>query len=199
MAGLSPNEAYSLLSSTIAPRPIAFVSTLGSNGVANLAPFSFFMVGGANPPSLMFSPSVNGIGGMKDSLRNVIDSGEFVVNTVHREMAHGMNATSAPFPPHESEWEASGFSQVPSVLVRPPRVAESLVQFECRLFQVVEHGDGPAAARYVIGEVVMAHLAEELWDPERRKARPAMLLARMGGAEYLDAATSDRFELQRPV
>lgn len=181
-------EAYALLTAVVQPRPIAFVSTLSAEGVPNLAPFSFFMAGGSNPPSVCFSPALSGKGLEKDTLRNVRATGEFTVNTVDRAMALGMNATSASLTPEESEWETSGFTMEPSERVRPARVRESLAQMECRLFQVVEHGEGPSAARYIIGEVVRLHLAEGAFET----------VARMGGPEYLDTATGERFTLERP-
>ncbi len=198
MESLSPGEAYRLLSNTIAPRPIAFVSTVSSTGVPNLAPFSFFIVGGANPPSLAFSPVLGTNGREKDTLRNVRDTGEFVVNLVHREMAEGMNQASLSLPPESSEWEVCGFRTISGTVVRPPRVAESRVQFECRLFQVVEHGDGTSAARYVIGEVLVAHIAAEslregVFDPDALG-----LIARLGGPDYIDTHRMERFSLERP-
>lgn len=194
MADLSSLESYELLASIVVPRPIAFVSTCTESGTPNLAPFSFFMAGGSNPPSLMYSPTLNKEGEPKDSLRNVLATQEFVVNTVHREMAHGMNASSFEYPAEDSEWAVSGFTPVESVSVRPPRVLESLAQFECRLFRVVEHGDGPNAARYVIGEVLYTHLHPAL------AADPAQLrtISRLGGPNYIDLETMELFQLTRP-
>lgn len=194
MDTLTSLEAYNLLASTVVPRPIAFVSTCNSAGVPNLAPFSFFMVGGANPPSVMYSPTLNKNGEPKDSLRNVLDTGEFVINSVHPEMAEGMNAASFEFESHLSEWDVAGLTPLPSVSVRPPRVLESRVQFECKLFQVVEHGSGPNAARYVIGEILYAHIDKLL------AATPENIdtLARLGGAGYLDLAQLLVFDLVRP-
>ncbi len=194
MASLSSVAAYDLLASVVVPRPIAFVSTLSATGVANLAPFSFFMVGGSNPASLMYSPTLNSRAEEKDSLRNVRETGEFVVNLVHRPMAVGMNETSFSFGPDESEWDASGFTPIPSASVTPSRVGEALVQFECKLFKVVEHGNGANAARYVIGEIVIAHLAEELVE----NPHEVRLISRMGGRNYLDMADGSIFELNRP-
>ena len=192
----TPLMAYRLLTSTVVPRPIAFVSTVSGEGVLNLAPFSFFMVGGANPPSIMVAPTLNGRLEEKDSLRNIRETGELVVNTVHRQMAAGMNEASASLPAHESEWPRTGFTPIPSVLVKPPRVAESLIQLECRLFQVVNHGEGPIAARYVLAEVVLMHVHESQWDGE--KIRPVELISRLGGADYLDLADGSHFEMERP-
>jgi flavin reductase (DIM6/NTAB) family NADH-FMN oxidoreductase RutF len=194
MADLSSVEAYDLLASTIVPRPIAFVSTISSAGVANLAPFSFFMAGGSSPPSVMYSPTLNKSGDPKDSLRNVIETGEFVVNSVHRAMAAGMNAASYEFSADESEWEITGFNPLPSVAVKPARVLESFVQFECRLFQVVEHGTGANAARYVIGEVVYTHVNQAVSG----NLADLRLISRLGGRYYADLDAMERFHMDRP-
>jgi flavin reductase (DIM6/NTAB) family NADH-FMN oxidoreductase RutF len=194
MSDLTSLEAYNLLVSTVVPRPIAFVSTVSLSGVANLAPFSFFMAGGSNPPSLMYSPSLNKNGEPKDSLRNVLESEEFVVNSVHREMAHGMNASSFEYAGDDSEWGVSGFTPVPSLVVMPPRVLESFVQFECKLFRVIEHGAGPNAARYVIGDVVYAHLERHIAeDPARLRS-----IGRLSGPDYVDLNNLEFFSLPRP-
>lgn len=186
---MRPAESYAWLTRVIQPRPIAFVSTLGANGVGNLAPFSFFMAGGSNPPSLCFSPVLSGGGVEKDTLRNIRETGEFTVNTVGRAMAEGMNRTSVSMAPHESEWGPSGFTPLASEIVRPPRVTESLAQMECRLFTILEHGEGPTAARYVVGEVLRLHVREDAFET----------ISRLGGADYLDTATGERFTLDRPV
>jgi flavin reductase (DIM6/NTAB) family NADH-FMN oxidoreductase RutF len=113
-------------------------------------------------------------------------------------MAEQMNSTSKGYPGEVSEWDVSSLTQLQSLKVKPPRVAESLVQFECKLFKVVEHGQGPGAARYVIGEVVAAHLESSLWDGESvvdAKVRP---IARMGGPHYLDTDAMELFRMERP-
>lgn len=191
-------RAYALLTATVAPRPIAFVSTISKDGIENLAPFSFFIVGGANPPSLAFSPVLGKDLSEKDSLRNVRETNEFVVNIVHRSMAEGMNRASASLAPHESEWGPSGFTPLASHLVKPPRVAESRVQFECRLFTVVEHGSGPGAARYVIGEVLVVHIAEELYSNGELNPGAVEPIARLGGPGYVDIGQMNQFEMDRP-
>ena len=191
-------QSYALLTAFVQPRPIAFVSTISPQGILNLAPFSFFMAGGSNPPSLCYSPTLSSVGNEKDSLRNVRETREFVVNTVHRVMAHGMNATSAAFEPDESEWESSGFTPVPSEIVRPPRVGESLAQMECRLYEIVHHGSGPSSARYVIGEVVRLHVRSELWTDGKLDAERVEAIGRMGGANYVDTGALELFSLDRP-
>ncbi|MCC7229952.1 MAG: flavin reductase family protein [Fimbriimonadaceae bacterium] len=196
-ADTTHEESYKILAATIHPRPIAFVSSQAANGHLNLAPFSFFMVGGSNPPSLAYSPTLSSRGA-KDSLQNVIETREFVVNLVHREIAERMNLTSKGVPADISEWDLSGLTPEPSVFVAPPRVAESQIQFECRLFQVVEHGKGPGAARYVIGEVLAAHIHESLWS-DGVIENQVRLVARLGGHDYIDTEALAIFKMQRPV
>ncbi|HJP84315.1 MAG TPA: flavin reductase family protein [Fimbriimonadaceae bacterium] len=191
-------QAYDVLVSTIHPRPIAFVSTVSAEGHQNLSPFSFFMVGGSNPPSLAFSPSL-GSRGEKDTLRNMRETKEFVVNLVHRAMAEAMNSTSKYFPPEISEWEVAGLTPAPSLRVTPPRVAESQVQLECRLFEIAEHGHEPGSARYVIGEVLVAHLAPGIWNGESVEQDKVRPIARMGGPNYLDTEALEFFQMLRPL
>jgi len=188
LKSISPLDGYKLLTNLVVPRPIALVSTIGADGVPNLAPFSFFMLGGSNPASLMISPTLTGKGLMKDTLRNIRETGEFVVNLVTREMADDMNQTSRNLPANESEWSWTKFAALPSSMIAPERVLESPVHLECKLFEVVEHGQGPNAARYVIGEVLMAHFEDS----------GSGLIARLGGPEYVDLGTVESFELQRP-
>lgn len=192
-------ERYELLTSAVAPRPIAFVSTISSAGIANLAPFSFFMAGGSNPPSVMFAPALNRQGEPKDSLRNVQETGEFVINSVTRGQAQGMNETSYDYPHEFNEWEVSGFTQLPSDLVAPPRVAESLVQMECKLHMIAEHGEGNGGARYVIGEVVRVHVAEDCWTGSGIDASIYKPISRMGGPNYLDTEAMEMFVMPRPA
>lgn len=195
---LSESQVYNILVEAIGPRPIALVSTLDEAGIPNLAPFSFFMPGGVNPPSLAISVN-EGAAGRKDTLRNILATKDFVVNTVHREMANGMNVASFTFRSEDSEWPATGFTAIESADVRPPRVGESLVQFECRLFEVVHHGSGPGAANYVIGEVVRAHVLADLWTGTAVEHGSIRLLSRMGGPTYLDTSALEFFEMPRPT
>ncbi|HVL37907.1 MAG TPA: flavin reductase family protein [Fimbriimonadaceae bacterium] len=195
---LAPRKIYEVLVGCIQPRPIAFVSTVSRDGKPNLAPFSFFVAGGASPASLVYSASLNARGEPKDSLRNVEETREFVVNIVTRAMAEGMNATSPEFGPEFDEWSVSGFRPLASDCVRPARVAESPAQFECRLFQVLRHGDGPSAAAYVVGEVVRIHVAHEAWDGQSLLLDQVRPIARLGGSEYLDTASGEIFTMPRP-
>lgn len=198
MEGLSWQEAYALLTAVVAPRPIALVSTVSIEGVPNLAPFSFFNVGGSNPPSLVFSPVLGSGGREKDTLRNARETGEFVVNLVHRAMAEDMNRASAKLPPTQSELDETEFTTLPSSRVRPFRIAESRVQLECRTHQVVEHGDGPGAARYVIGEVLLVHVSRTALENEKIDPNALEPIGRLGGSEYVDTGRLEKFELDRP-
>ncbi len=159
---LGPRATYALLITCVVPRPIAWVSTCSPEGVPNLAPFSFFNAGGANPPSVVFSASNFRDGRPKDTLVNVRATGEFVVNIVPYTLAERMNLTAHEYEYGLSEFEKAGLTPLTSAKVRPPRVAESPIQMECKLFQIVSHGDGPISANYVIGEVLCFHIAEYL-------------------------------------
>jgi flavin reductase (DIM6/NTAB) family NADH-FMN oxidoreductase RutF len=199
---IDPREAgfqnvYKLLIGAVVPRPIAFVSTLSREGIPNLAPFSFFTAVSANPPVICFCPVRRpGPAPYKDTLSNIVATGEFVVNIVSEEFAAKMNATSAEFPPEVDEFQASGLTPVPSDLVRPPRVAESHIQMECKLYLTIEIGELPGSGNLVLGEVVRFHVDDPYFDDfkiDPDKLRP---IGRMGGSTY--TRTTDRFEMLRP-
>jgi flavin reductase (DIM6/NTAB) family NADH-FMN oxidoreductase RutF len=200
LSSADPLFRYRLLTSLVAPRPIAFVSTVDAEGRPNLAPFSFFMMGGGNPPSVAFSPLHDRRRGTKDTLRNLEQTGEFVVNVVTRAMAERVNQASFEYAAGVDEFEAAGFTRAPSQLVRAPRVAESPAALECTLFQVVRHGDGAQAANYVIGEVVHLYVADHalhadgLFDTGGQE-----LCARLGRDEWSKLAPDAIFKLPRPT
>lgn len=189
---------YDLLACAIQPRPIAFVSTISRDGALNLAPFSFFAAGGANPPSLVYCPALNRLGEPKDSLRNVEETGEFVVNAVVRRMADAMNLTGVDYPHGVDEFEVAAFTAMPSVTVRPPRVGESPVHFECRVLQVLRLGSGANGTVYVIGEITHVHVRGDHWREGEFQASDFRMVGRLGGAEYVDVATPEVFEMVRP-
>ena len=195
---LTPNESYKLLVNCVAPRPIAFVSTISPTGVLNLSPFSFFMAGGANPPSLAFSPSNNRNNEPKHTLLNIEATGEFVVNIATWEIREPMNATAAEFPYGVSEFEETGLTPAPSLKVKPPRVLESPISMECRLFQVVTHGAGPASANYVIGEIVQFHVREDLFAEGKIDPTRVEYIGRLSGNWYSRTGSDSMFELPRP-
>jgi flavin reductase (DIM6/NTAB) family NADH-FMN oxidoreductase RutF len=199
-ATLSPGDRYRWLLPVIAPRPIAFVSSLSAGGVGNLAPFSFFAMGGSNPQSVAFCPIADRNGDPKDTLRNVRETGELVINIVSRPMAERVNQASATYPFEIDEFDVTGFTRVPSERVKPPRVAESPVAMECRVFQIVPHGSGPMHATWVIAEVLVVHVADSVLAadgfPDTAKMHP---VARMGRTEWAEVTPAVTFSLERPT
>lgn len=192
---LPPRDAYAWMIGMIVPRPIAWVSTISAAGRTNLAPFSYFQAVSSNPPTLMFVPAAKRDGQPKDTLRNIREVPEFVVNLVSFELAEAMNATAAGLPPDESEFEAFGIPAAASCEVRPPRVAGAPVSFECRLDQLVPIGDGPSTL--VLGRIRRVHVRDDVLGPDGRPDPARLdLIGRMGGNGYV--RTTDRFELDRP-
>jgi flavin reductase (DIM6/NTAB) family NADH-FMN oxidoreductase RutF len=190
---MSVTDVYKLMIRTIVPRPIAWISTVSSDGVRNIAPFSFFTGITANPPTVCFAPARKSGGTKKDTLANVEATGEFVINVVTEELSEAMNDTATDYPPDFDEFERAGLTPVQSDLVAPPRIGESPVQMECKLRNSVEVGND--GGTLVIGEVVLFHVDERVMtdgnvDPELLKA-----VGRMGGQEY--TRTADRFVLER--
>jgi len=198
-AAFPPGEFYSLLTACVVPRPIAFVSSLSKDGTANLAPFSFFNAGGANPPSVVFMPVTSGTNRDKDTLHNVRATGEYVIHIVRFELRERMNQASADYAPEVDEFEAAGFTKAPSVKVKPWRAVECPIAMECRLFKIVEHGAGPYHANYVIGEVVFLHIAEAVFTGAHVDATKLNAIARLGGPLYTRVTQDSIFSMPRPV
>lgn len=202
-SAISRAERYKLLIGGVVPRPIAFVSTMGVDGRTNLAPFSFFTAIGADPMMLMFCPANKEDGSEKDTLRNAKPvseggTGEFVVHIVSVEIAEAMAACAALLPYGESEFAFSGLTPVPSVRVKPPRVKECKLCFECETVQVIRTNPGaPGGGNVVIGRVVHVHADDGVLS-ERLHTDPAVLdaLGRMGGPRGY-CTTRDRLEVAR--
>lgn len=193
----SPTDIYKLMIGAIVPRPIAFVSSQDANGILNLAPFSYFTACSSNPPVVCFCTAVlPGPRPEKDTLHNVQATGEFVVNIVSEEMAAQMNETSAAVAPEVDEFKISGLTPVASERVKPPRVAESPFQMECRLHQIVEVSHKPGGGILILGEVVRFHVREDLLDGYKIDPDRLNAIGRMGGPTYV--RTHDRFEMIRP-
>lgn len=194
---LPAREVYHWMTATILPRPIAWVSTVSGEGKSNLAPFSFFQGVTSNPPTLMFVPVNTREGAKKDTLRNIEQVPEFVVNLVPFALAEKMNATAALLPYGESEFEAFGIAGAPSERVRPRRVADAPASFECALDRIVQIGEGPLAANVVFGRILLLHVGEAMLGPDGRPdAGKLDLIGRLGGESY--TRTTDRFALKRP-
>jgi flavin reductase (DIM6/NTAB) family NADH-FMN oxidoreductase RutF len=196
-SALKARDAYMWMTGTIMPRPIAWVSTLSPDGRTNLAPFSFFQGVTASPPTLMFVPANTRDGSKKDTLRNIELLPEFVVNLVPEALASRMNDTAALLPYGESEFTAFGVASAPSSRVRPPRVADSPVCFECELDRIVQIGSGPLAGNVVFGRILVAHVRDEVIGPDGHPDSARLdLVGRMGGEAY--TRTRDTFSLKRP-
>jgi flavin reductase (DIM6/NTAB) family NADH-FMN oxidoreductase RutF len=194
---ISPREAYPWLVSAINPRPIAWVSTVSAGGATNLAPFSFFQGICANPPTLMFSVLNDRTGRKKDSIVNVEQVPEFVVNLGPYALREPMNLSSTALPHGESEFERFAIDTAPSTHVRPPRVALSPVAFECKLAHIVRIGEGPLAGNAVFGTVLCAHVSEAVLTDGVLDPRKLDTIGRMGGDVY--SRTTELFTLPRPA
>jgi flavin reductase (DIM6/NTAB) family NADH-FMN oxidoreductase RutF len=201
-ARLSTSERYKLLVGAVTPRPIALVSTRSPAGVNNVAPFSFFNAVSTQPMALLFCPSSPRPGIDKDTLRNVSPEdegglGEFVVNVAMESYVREMVATAEQLSPDESEFDLSGLTPAPSAVVRPPRVAESPVSFECRTLQIVRLDPGAVGGgNIVIGEVVHVWIDDAIVD-DRLRIDPALypIVGRLGGNGY--SRTREIFEVPR--
>lgn len=184
---------YRTLTSAVVPRPVGWISTTDSDGVDNLAPYSFFNVAGIDPPVLMYVPGRTRAGELKDSARNVIETGEFVHNVVDRGLAEAMNETSATLPAEESEFDHADVECEPAERVAPPRVAEAPVAFECELYDTVEIG----LSTVVLGEVVLVHADESVvTEAGKLDVERIETVGRLAGSWY--AETDDRFRMERP-
>jgi flavin reductase (DIM6/NTAB) family NADH-FMN oxidoreductase RutF len=194
-AQTAPADRYKLMSAAITPRPIAWLTTVSADGVRNAAPYSFFNMMGAEPPLVAIGLMRRPDGSYKDSARNIIETGEFVVNLVSETDAPAMNFTCIDAPPGFDELAAGHIETLPSQTVVPPRIASAPVSMECRLFERVEAG----LSTIVLGEVLRFHIADALVDAERLHVdTPAMgLVARMHGTGWY-ARSTDLFQMGRP-
>ncbi len=185
----------------VGPRPIAFASTIDKDGNPNLAPFSFFNVFSSNPPVMIFSPARSGRTlETKNTLDNVLEVPEVVINVVTYDMVHQMSLASSPYPKGVNEFEKAGFTGIASETIKPLRVKESPVQFECKVLEVKSLGDGGAAGNLVICEVQRIHVREALLDENGRIDQTKIdLVARMGGNWYSRANGASMFEIDKPI
>lgn len=194
-------QLHQFLIGSVAPRPICFASTIDSEGVPNLAPFSFFNVFSANPPILIFAPNNSGRTGLpKDTLLNVRQVPEVVINMVNHEIVEKMNVAAAPWDKGISEFDKAGFTAVKSDLVKPFRVKESPVQIECRVIEIKEMGTGGGAGNIVICQVEKLHIDEAILNDEGKiNQHKINLVGRLGGSWYSRSNTPSLFELKQPM
>jgi flavin reductase (DIM6/NTAB) family NADH-FMN oxidoreductase RutF len=193
------NSVYKTLTGSVVPRPIGWISTVDSAGNPNLAPFSFFNVACANPPTVLFCPMVRTVNGQpKDTLRNIRETGEFVVNIVSGELVEAMNRSSVEAPHDLNEFEFAGVTAIPSLKVKAPRVAESPIHFECTVRAVIEIGDQPGSGSIVIGTVVHIHADERVMiGTDKINLAELQPVGRLAGTQY--SRVTDIIEMERPA
>ncbi|PTM02599.1 MAG: flavin reductase [Bacteroidetes bacterium] len=197
---LSTGSLHSYLLSAIAPRPIAFASTIDANGNSNLSPFSFFNVFSANPPILIFSPARRVRDNTtKHTLQNVEAVKEVVINVVNYDMVHQMSLTSTEYPEGINEFDKAGLTMLPSDVVKPFRVAESPVQFECKVNEIVHLGTEGGAGNLVICEVVKLHISEDVLNEDKTINQEALDLVARAGGSYYSRAKKGFFEIPKPL
>ncbi len=201
---LDQKAIYKLLIGSVVPRPIAWVSTVSKDGIYNIAPFSYFTVASSFPPVLCFSPALKSatVDGEiktvpKDTLRNVRETGEFVVNIVSRNLAEIMNQTSADCPPEVSEFDKTKLQSSKSSLVKAPRVMDALISMECTLNQIVELGTTAGAGNLVLGNVVCFHFDDSVYNDGHIDIEALQPVARLAGNAYTELGKI--FELPRPT
>ncbi len=205
MLKIDPNKTpaldmYQFLIGSVAPRPIAFVSTVDKEGVANLAPYSFFNAFSADPPILVFSASLRGgDASKKDTLLNIENTKECVINMVSHEIVQQMALTAANYPPDVREFVKAGLTPLKSDLVKPLRVAESPVQMECRVEQIIPLGEVATSGRLIVCRVLRMHINEAVLTDDKRRIDPNRmnLVGRLGRYWYTKASGSALFEIAR--
>ena len=196
---ISAPELHGYLLGVIAPRPIAWASTVDLEGNVNLAPYSFFNVFSSNPPTLILSPALPRDGQKKHTLTNAEETGEIVINIVSYPLVEQMSLSSTAYAKGVNEFVKAGLTEVASDKVKPPRVGESIAAFECKVKEVIALGSNPGAGNLIIAEVVLAHFKDEIIGengmPDPFKAD---LVGRMGGDWYAHAQGDSIFKLPKP-
>jgi flavin reductase (DIM6/NTAB) family NADH-FMN oxidoreductase RutF len=200
-ADMSTLELQNYLQYVIAPRPIALVSTIDADGRVNLSPFSFFNLFSMNPPVCVFSPSRRVRDNTtKHTLENLHEVPECVIHMVTHSMVQQTSLASTEYGKGINEFEKAGFTQIPSQLVRPPRVAESPVQMECRVNNIIPLGTGPGAGNLVLAEVIRFHLNENILDDNGQVDQQKLdLVARLGGDWYAGIGPENLFKVPKPI
>lgn len=196
-ADYSWQSLYKILIGSVLPRPIGWISSIDLEGRNNLAPFSFFNVICANPPHVMFSASVRGTDmGRKDTLHNVRSTGEFVVNIVTEATVEAMNVTATELPADVDEFEYAGLTPITSKYVKPQRVAESPIHFECKVTQILDVSEKAGGGSMVIGEVVYMHIDDSvIYDGDKIDIATLKPVGRLAGTSY--TRVNDLFDLVR--
>ena len=197
---LETKELHKILLSSIAPRPIAFASTVDSNGNVNLSPFSYFNVFSSNPPILIFSPSRRVRNNTtKHTLENAIETKEVVINVVNFPIVEQMSKSSIEYEKGVNEFIETGLTEVESLLVKPPRVLESPISFECKVQDIISLGESGGAGQLIIAKVVQIHIDKKFLDKNGDILSEKLdLVARMGGDWYTRATKESMFKIPKP-
>jgi flavin reductase (DIM6/NTAB) family NADH-FMN oxidoreductase RutF len=200
-ADLKTVDLQNYLQHAIAPRPICFASTMDEAGNVNLSPFSFFNMMGANPPICVFSPSRRVRDNtIKHTLENLMEVPECVINIVNYSIVQQTSLASTEYKKGVNEFRKGGFTELKSEMVRPPRVAESPVQLECLVKDIISLGDAPGAGNLVITEVKLIHISEEVLDENKKIDQAKMdLVARLGGDWYCRVSAQNLFKVPKPL
>ena len=197
---ISTGKLHGYLLGAVAPRPIAFASTIDANGNPNLSPFSFFNVFGSNPPIMIFSPARRVRDNTtKHTLENVLVTKEVVINIVNYDIVQQMSLSSTEYPEGVNEFEKAGFTMLASDKIKPFRVAESPVQFECKVKDVIFTGDEGGAGNLIICEVVKIHISEAVLDENGAIDQHKIDLVARAGGSYYSRARDGFFEIPKPI
>ncbi|WP_417859866.1 flavin reductase family protein [Winogradskyella sediminis] len=205
MASFNPQDLktsvlHGYLLSAVSPRPIALASTIDGKGNSNLSPFSFFNVFSANPPILIFSPARRVRDNTtKHTLHNVEATKEVVINVVNYDLVHQASLSSTEYPEGTNEFEKAGLSMLPSDQIKPFRVAESPIQFECKVNEIIALGTEGGAGNLVICEVVKIHISEEVLNDNQTINQEALDLVARAGGSYYSRAKTGFFEIPKPL
>jgi flavin reductase (DIM6/NTAB) family NADH-FMN oxidoreductase RutF len=197
---LDTKEVHKILLSSVAPRPIALASTIDSKGNVNLSPFSYFNVFSSNPPILIFSPSRRVRDNTtKHTLENAIETKEVVINLVNYSIVEQMSQSSREYDRGVNEFVETGLTEVPSLKVKPPRVLESPISFECKVDNIVSLGESGGAGQLIIAKVIQIHINRDYLDAEGNiDSEKLDLVARMGGDWYTKANKESMFKIPKP-
>lgn len=200
-ADLSPAQLQNYMQYAIAPRPICFATTIDQEGNINLSPFSFFNMFSTNPPLCVFSPARRVRDNTtKHTLENILEVKECVINIVNYPMVQQVSLASTEYPKGTNEFEKSGLTMLPSLLVKPPRVAEAPVQMECTVREVIHLGDNPGAGNLILAEVKVIHIKEEILDEDGKIDQAKIdLVARLGGDWYCRVTPESLFKVAKPL
>nr|WP_298994475.1 flavin reductase family protein [uncultured Allomuricauda sp.] len=197
---ISQQDLHGILLTAVAPRPICFASTIDADGNVNLSPFSYFNVFSSNPPVLIFSPARSGRDNThKHSYLNVKEVPEVVINIVNHPIVEQMSLASTAYERGVNEFEKAGLTQIPSETVKPPRVGEAPVSFECKVQQTIELAEEPGAGNLIIAKVERIHINEDYLTDDLLDTKKLDLVGRMGGSWYVKASGEALFEIPKPI